>query len=156
MWVWPQLVFGGSPPSPNAIGGPFAQANPLHSPLSPSLFPPPPLALFARLREGEAQWWGGAVLGRRGVEGGGGPSKRHLGLDPHLGALECGSHRRAIHLCCFYELVPTHMPICFLKSSFAAGFLSFMWQDLSKAKVKEGNEHVAHTEELFTYAASMN
>ena len=61
MWVWPQLVFGGSRPIPPiAIGGPFPQANPLPSPPSPSLFPPPPLALFARLREGAAQAGGGS------------------------------------------------------------------------------------------------
>ena len=42
MWVWPQLVFGGSPPSPIVIGGPFPQAKPLPSPPSPSLFPHPP------------------------------------------------------------------------------------------------------------------
>ena len=40
MWVWPQLVFGGSPPpSPLAIGGPFPQAKALPSPPSSSLFP---------------------------------------------------------------------------------------------------------------------
>ena len=76
------------PPSPIAIGGPFPQAKPLPSPPSPSLFPPPPLALFARLREGAAQaGGGGGVLGRKGVEGGG-ASKRHLGPDPHRGVLD--------------------------------------------------------------------
>ena len=72
MWVWPQLVFGGSPASPIVIGGPIPQAKPLPSPPSPSLSPPPTLALFARLREGAAQaGGGGGVLGRKGVEGGG-------------------------------------------------------------------------------------
>ena len=32
MWVWPQLMFGGSPPSPIVIGGPFPQAKSLPSP----------------------------------------------------------------------------------------------------------------------------
>ena len=80
MWVWPQLVFGGSPPSPIVIGGPFHQAKPLPSPPSPSLFPPPPLALFARLREGAAQAGGGGRGPRaQGGRGGG-------GLQPALGA----------------------------------------------------------------------
>ena len=35
MWVWPELVFGGSPPSPIVIGGPFPQAKPLPSPRPP-------------------------------------------------------------------------------------------------------------------------
>ena len=74
MWVWPQLVFGGSPPSRIAIGGPFPQAKALPSPPSPSLFPPPPLALFAMLWDGAAQSGvGGGVLGCRG-EWRGGPS----------------------------------------------------------------------------------
>ena len=56
-------------------------------PLLP-LSPHPPLALFARFWEGAVQaGWGGGVLERRAVEGGGG-SKRHLGPDPHLGVLE--------------------------------------------------------------------
>ena len=45
---------------------------------------PPPLALFAMLREGAAQ----AGLGEGPLGGGGRASKRHLGPDPHLGALD--------------------------------------------------------------------
>ena len=72
MWVWPELVFGGSPLSPIAIGGPFAQANPLPSPPSPSLFPPTPLGSFCKVPGGGGpSWWGGGVLGRKGLEGGG-------------------------------------------------------------------------------------
>ena len=56
VWVWPQA---GVPPSPIVIGGPFPQAKPFPSPPSHSLFPPPPLALFARLWEGEVQAGGG-------------------------------------------------------------------------------------------------
>ena len=74
MWVWPQLVFGGFPPSPVAIGGPFPQAKALPSPPSPSL-PPPPLALFAMLQDGAAQSGvGGGVLGCKGGGGEGPPA----------------------------------------------------------------------------------
>ena len=74
MWVWPQLVFGGSPPSRIVIGGPFPQAKPLPSPPSPSLFPPIPLGSFCRAPGGGGTgWWGGGVLGRKGLEGGGPP-----------------------------------------------------------------------------------
>ena len=57
MWVWPQLsFFKGSPHPP--------QTKALPSPPSPLLFPPPPLALFAMLRDGAAQAGvGGGVLG---------------------------------------------------------------------------------------------
>ena len=81
MWVWPQLAFGGSPPSRIAIGGPFPQAKALLSTPSPSLFPPRPPYLFLqcsgrgrpRLLWGRgpqgAGWWRGralqAVLGAR-------------------------------------------------------------------------------------------
>ena len=78
MWVWPQLVFEGPPPSPIVIGGPFPQAKPLPSPPSPSLFPPPPLALFARLR-------GGGGLAQ--ADGGGGPPSGTWG-QTHIWVLE--------------------------------------------------------------------
>ena len=55
MGLAPTGVWRALPPSPIVIGGPFPQAKPLPSPSSPSLFPPPPLALFARLREGAAK-----------------------------------------------------------------------------------------------------
>ena len=79
MWVWPQLVFGGYPPSPIAIGGPFPQAKapPSPRPLPPSS--PHPLWLF--LQCSGTGWprlvWGrgprvrgGAVLGARPTSGG--------------------------------------------------------------------------------------
>ena len=63
----PNWCLEGPPPSPIAIGGPFPQAKALPSPPSPSLFPPPPLALFALLRNREARSGvGGGVLGCRG------------------------------------------------------------------------------------------
>ena len=59
----------------------------LHSSQTPSLpalsfpLPPPPLALFARLREGAVQAGeGDGVLGRK--------SKHQFGPDPHLGVLQ--------------------------------------------------------------------
>ena len=64
---------GPPPPSPIVIGGPFPQAKPLPSPPSPSLFPPPPLALFASSGRGRPR---------------GGASKWLLGPDPHLGVLD--------------------------------------------------------------------
>ena len=76
MWVWPQLVFGGPPPSPIVIGGPFPQAKPLPSPPSPSVFPPPLLALFARLREGRPRLVGGRGPSAQGGGGRGGPTAR--------------------------------------------------------------------------------
>ena len=90
MWVWPQLVFGGSPPQPHiAIGGPFPQAKALPSPPAPSLFPPPPLALFAMLRDGAAQSGvGGGVLGCKGGRGEGPPAV--LGARPTSGATRSG------------------------------------------------------------------
>ena len=66
----PTGVWRVPPPSPIAIGGPFPQAKTLPSPPSPSLFPPPPLALFAMLRDGAAQSGVGGVVS--GFEGGGG------------------------------------------------------------------------------------
>ena len=49
--------------------------------------PPTPLGSFCKAPGGGGPgWWGGGVLGRKGVEGG--ASKRHLGPDPHLGVLE--------------------------------------------------------------------
>ena len=66
MWVWPQLVFGGSPPYPIVIGGPFPPRQ------TPSL----PTLSF----QGAAQ----AVRGGRGprAQGGGGGA----GLQAALGA----------------------------------------------------------------------
>ena len=83
---------GPPPPQPPIVTAePFPQATapPLLT-LPPSFFPqpPPPLALFAVLREGVALAGAGeGSLGRRGVEGGG-LSKRHLCPNPHLGALD--------------------------------------------------------------------
>ena len=63
-----------SPPYPIVTGGPFPQAKPLPSPPSPSLFHPTPLGSFCKAPgRGGPGWWGGGVLGRKGVEGGGGP-----------------------------------------------------------------------------------
>ena len=85
MWVWPQLVFGGSRPSPIVIGGPFPQAKPLPSLPSPSSSPTPPWLFLQGSGRGRSRLvGGGGVLERRAVEGGG--SKRHLGPDPLLGA----------------------------------------------------------------------
>ena len=73
---------------------PFALADPSssHSPSLPALplsVPIHPiLALSAMLRERAARASvGGEVLRHMG-DGGGGPSKRHLGPDPHLGVLD--------------------------------------------------------------------
>ena len=75
MWVWPQLVFGGSPPpSPLQLEEPSLKPKPFPPcPLPPSS--PHPLGSFCNapgVRDGAAQSGvGGGVLG--GV-GGGGPS----------------------------------------------------------------------------------
>ena len=97
MWVWPQLVFGGSPPNPHCNWRtlPSSQSPSLPALSLPSSPHPPWLFLQGSGRGGPG-WWGGGVLGRKGVEGGG-ASKRHLGPDPHLGALErrrCGHELR--------------------------------------------------------------
>ena len=82
------------PHPPLELEDPSLKPTPLPSPPSPSLFPPPLLALFATLREGAAQAGGGeGSWGEGGWRGGGGPSKRHLGLDPHLGALDFSSQK---------------------------------------------------------------
>ena len=90
MWVWPELVFGGSPPHI-----PHCNWRTLPSSQTPSLpalsfpLPPTPLALFARLWEGGAAQAGGGEGSKGGREWGGwGASKRHLGPDPHLGVLD--------------------------------------------------------------------
>ena len=66
--------------------------------LKPQPFPPHPpppssphpLGSFCDAPGGGGSGWhGGGVLGRKGVDGGG-PSNRHLGPDPHLGALDKG------------------------------------------------------------------
>ena len=78
MWVWPQLPFGGSPPSPHC------DWKTLPSSHSPSL--PTPLALVAMLPEGAEQ--PGVREGSQGTGGGGkGPCKGHFGPDPHLEVL---------------------------------------------------------------------
>ena len=75
MWVWPQLVFAGSPPSPIVIGGRFPQAKPLPSPPSPSLFPPHPPSLFLQgSGRGRLRLVGGRGPRTQRGGGGGGPS----------------------------------------------------------------------------------
>ena len=72
MWVWPQLLFGGSPPHPPLqLEDPSLKPKPFPPrPLPPSS--PHPLALFAMPRDGAAQSGvGGGVLGCRGGRGGG-------------------------------------------------------------------------------------
>ena len=76
MWVWPQLVFGGSPPHPPLqLEGPSLKPKPFPPrPLPPSS-PPPLLALFAVVRDGAAQpGVGGRGLRVQGGQGGEGPS----------------------------------------------------------------------------------
>ena len=88
MWVWPQLVFGGSPTIPHSNWRtlPSSQSPPFPPPPSLSLFPPHPFPLFAILRD-EAAHAGGAgrVLRRRGGGWRGRALQRYLGPDPHLG-----------------------------------------------------------------------
>ena len=71
MWVWPQLVFGGSPPPI-----PHCNWRTLPSSQTPSLpalsfpLPPTPLGSFCKAPGGGGPgWWGGGVPGRKGVEG---------------------------------------------------------------------------------------
>ena len=75
----------GGPPFPRQLGGPFPQATALPSP--PSLFTQHPW-LFLRYSVGAA-WVGVGEVAHRG--GGGGPPKRHLGPDAHLGAFNVGT-----------------------------------------------------------------
>ena len=69
MWVWPQLPFGGSPPSPHCTARPLPSSHSPSLPTIPLTLPPTPLhplALFAMLA------WvgvGDGVLGHGGVEG---------------------------------------------------------------------------------------
>ena len=70
MWVWPQQAFGGPPPSRRTL--PSSQTHSL--PPSPSLFPPPPLALCASLRRGRPRLVGGRCPRAQGGGGGGAPS----------------------------------------------------------------------------------
>ena len=84
MCVWPQLPFGGSPPSPP----PLQLEDPslttaLPSPPSPSLFPPTPLALSAQAGVGEGS------LSRKGWRGRA-VQAADVGPDPHLGVLKQG------------------------------------------------------------------
>ena len=86
MWVWPQLVFGGSPPIPHCNWRTLPSSHKaLPSPPSPSLLPPTPLGSFCNapgVRDGAAQSGvGGGVLG--GVEGEGPPAV--LGARPTSG-----------------------------------------------------------------------
>ena len=79
------MPFGGSPQC-NWMTLPQATSSP--SPPSPSLFPPPPHFFFQCSGGGGPVWCGGGVPGCRE-----GPSKRHLGPDPHLGVLNISSTR---------------------------------------------------------------
>ena len=119
MWVWPQLVFGGSPPIPHC------DWRTLPSSQTPSLLalsfplPPTPLGSFCKAL-------GGGGPGRRGGRGpraqgggGGGASKRHLGPDPHLGVLEEFSPRTEILSVVFFIRDGEALKGLFLK-----GFLS--------------------------------
>ena len=91
MWVWPQLVFGGSPPSPHCNWRTLPSSQ---SPSLPALslpLPPTPLALFAMLRESgtgrPSLVWGEESQGGwrgRGLQ----RYLRYLGPDPHLGVLD--------------------------------------------------------------------
>ena len=96
MWVWAQLPFGG--PS-NWRRTPSLQPQPL-SPHPSSLFPHPP-GPFCNAPSGA--FWAG--LGQAAHGGGGGPSKRYLGPDPHLGGFD---------------------PVGFLCRGVSAGFLIFL------------------------------
>ena len=80
-------------PTPHSNWRTLPSSQPPSLPALSFPLPPTPLGFFCKAPGGGGpSWWGGGVLGRKGVEGGGG-SKRHLGLDPHLGALETLSHR---------------------------------------------------------------
>ena len=88
MWVWPQLVFGGSPPYPIVIGGPFPQAKPFPPrPLLPSS-PHPPWLFLQGSGRGRPRLVGRGGPRAQGGGGGGVASKRHLGPNPHLGVLD--------------------------------------------------------------------
>ena len=85
MGLAPTSVWRVPPHPPLQLEDPSLKPTPLPSPPFPSLFPPPLLALFARLREGAAQaGGGGGVLGRRGGGGGGG-LQAALGAGPTSG-----------------------------------------------------------------------
>ena len=84
IWVWPQLVFGRSPPIPHCNWRTLPSSQPLPSPPSPSLLP---LGSFSKAPGGgNSGWWG--ARGPRAEGGGGGASNRHLGPDPHLGVVD--------------------------------------------------------------------
>ena len=75
-----------APIPPIATGGPFPNQSP-SLPTFPSLFPQPPwLFLQCSTKVRPRLVWGRGPSVVRG--GGGGPSKRHLGPDPHLGVLK--------------------------------------------------------------------
>ena len=85
MWVWPQLVFGGSPPIPHCNWRTLPSSQ---SPSLPALslpLPPTPLGSFCNapgVRDGAAQCGVGG-WGPRGVEGEGPPAA--LGAGPTSG-----------------------------------------------------------------------
>ena len=75
------------PHPPIATGEPFPHATDIPSPPSPLLFPAPPwLFLQCSWRGRPRLVWGRGSGGR-----GGGPSKRHLGPDPHVGDTRYGA-----------------------------------------------------------------
>ena len=75
----PSAFWRATPSSPRQLGGPFSQATALPSP--PPLPPTRPGSFYDV--SGGAAWVGVGEAAHGG--GGGGPSKRHLGPDPHLG-----------------------------------------------------------------------
>ena len=107
MWVWPQLAFGGSPPSPIAIGGPFPQAKALLSrPLPPSS--PRPSWLFLQCSgRGRPRLVGEGSLGRGVVEGQGPPSgtwgQTHIWGHSILGPLRPSVRHPTTSLRCLRE-----------------------------------------------------
>ena len=89
MWVRPQTALWKAPPIPPLqLEGPFPQAAALPSPPSGSLFPHPPGSFCnAPGRGGPGRCGGWGPMAQKGG-GGEGPSKRHLGPDPHQGVLD--------------------------------------------------------------------
>ena len=90
MRVWPQLVFGGSPPIPHCNWRTLPSSQTLSLPVLSFPLPPTPLGSFCKARGGGGPgWWGGGVLGRKGVEG---------GLQAALGARHTLGGTRHIHI----------------------------------------------------------
>ena len=73
------------PPIPHCNWRTLPSSQPPSLPALSFPLPPTPLGSFCKAPGGGGPMVGGGVLGRRGWRGG--ASKRHLGLDPHLGAL---------------------------------------------------------------------